>query len=335
MAARPPKSPVKLPVLATPKPLDAARLFREHFLPLYPPGVNLEELRRTDANPAGNPAIVRAIDETAEVFTQLAPEALGVPDLSLDRTDASIHRLSAALTREARDAMFARRAAPGDPPLLVHFMIHAAVYVGATVVATRGDAARWLVRSPLWETRVALASKAGTAELAPFSWLLRSLADDGLGHVTLADRYRTLVETPTEDAASWPVWCDPERRLPRLGRVRYDLVYQHLKKHLPELEDFGEDFPPPARFEELGFEWLGFELVGAGRALVIHGPTRHGLHLLWLTNRGFAKSVFVPADRAPEHRLERGTSSAGDETLVLRFGKDGAEETREYLWWGP
>lgn len=309
-------------------PLDAERLFTELFLPLYPPDVELERLRRTDANPARNPNVLAALHETARVFARLAPEALGAPGLELDGTDASVHRLSAALTREARDRLLVAKS-PGEPPLLVHVVLHGTAYLAACIVDHHGG--EWMVRNPLWETRVRLASRAGEAELAPFSWWLRALSDDGVGRHVLADRYRSYVEVPTEDTESWPVLAPPERRLPRLGRVRYDMLYKWLKAHLPELRDLGADFPSAERFEELGFEWLEGRLVGGGRALLLHGPTKKGgLHLFWVTAQGFSKAMFLEADGVPEHRVEE-----SGEKLVVTASVGGRMVSQELLWWGP
>lgn len=322
----------KLQVLK-PARLDAERLFREQFLPLYPPGSDLGVIRRTDANPAGNPAILSAIEETAELFATLAPDALGAPDLELDFTDASVHRLAAHLTSEARDRLFERRAAPGEPPLFVHFVIHGVLYVAACAARTRG--ATWLVRSPLWESRVRLEGKAGVWEIAPFSWWLRALSDDEIGKGTLADRYRTHVEEPTLDAESWPRVCLPDRRLPRISRPRYDTLVKFLQTHLPEITDLGEHFPSPQRFDELAFRWLAPHVVGDGRAVVFFGLAEKGVHLYWITKAGFAKGLFFEADAVPEPQLAKERTADGTETLVLLGAREGAPIRHEMLWWGP
>ncbi|HTN91381.1 MAG TPA: hypothetical protein VL242_47260 [Sorangium sp.] len=145
-------------------PITAAALFERFFAPHYPPDAlaDLASARSTDANPAGNPSILAQIEHAAEVFARLAPGALGAPDLGLDFSDASVHRLGAALTRErrdawlapvvdARDARDARDAggargadsAPttsgaGEPPMLVTLVTHGALYVGACVVKRHG-----------------------------------------------------------------------------------------------------------------------------------------------------------------------------------------------------
>jgi len=322
----------RLPVVASQRasaeqlrrPLTTERLFREQFLPLYPPGVDLATLRSTDANPANNPALLFVAEETAQLFAKLAPEALSRPDLELDFSDASVHRLSAALTTECREQLLAP-APVGKPSLFVHFVSHGALYLGAVAVKNHG--ARFVLRNPLWETSVELTSRAGVATLSPFWWLLRSWSDDG--GATLADRYRTLVEVPTEDVDSWPILAPVGRRLPRLGRVRYDLLYQHLKQHLPELTDFGADFPPPARFEELAFRFMEFDLVGEGRLLLLRGQTRSGVHLFWLNQSGFIKAVFFEADPTPEHRVAIGP------TLQIELTHGGKPVQHEMLWWGP
>lgn len=329
----------RLKVVA-PERLSAERFFRELFLPLYPKGMSVDEARKTDANPANNPAILSAVEETANVFAALAPQALDRGDLDLDGSDASVHRLSKALTAQARDALYAQRQTPGEPPLLVHFVIHAALYIGWCAVKNHGG--RWLVRSPLWETRVELESKAGKSEICPFSWLVRCLSDEDMGKRTLADRYRTLVENPFEKADEWPVIAPSDRRLPRLSTVRYDTLYQHLKRHLPELDDLGEDFPSAERFTELGFQWMDFLLVGGGRALVMHGPTKAtgrgkgGVHIFWLTKAGFTKAVFFESELGGEsHRVVPSKTAEGVETVVIsRLVGDKTLED-EMLWWGP
>ncbi len=334
----------RLPVVASQRaaPQQSARtteqLFREQFLPLYPPGVELAELRRTDANPAQNPALIRGAEETAELFARLAPDALQATDLELDFSSASIHRLSLALTAEARERLLASSGADA-PSLFVHLVTHGALYIAMAIV--KGHAGKLILRNPLWETSVELTSRAGVATLSPFWWLLRSWSDDGgaLGQrstaATLADRYRALVEVPTEDVERWPVLAPPDRRLPRLGRVRYDLLFQHLKQHLPELTDFGEDFPPPARFEELGFRFLEFALVGEGRLLLLHGQTRNGVHLFWMNRSGFLKAAFFEADPSPEHRLSQRRVANGTAVLHVELTRGGAREEHEMLWWGP
>jgi hypothetical protein len=309
-------------------PLTAERLFERYFLPLYPPDAraDLGRARAADANPAGNPAIFAQIDEAAAIFARLAPAALGDPELALDFGDASVHRLSALLTRERRDALLDPRE-PGEPPLLVTLVTHGAFYVGACIA--RGHGGAWQVRRPLWESTIRLVSAAGTGDLAVFHWWLKALSDEEIDKGRLADRYRTHVEVPTFDASRLPVLAPPDRRLPRLAKVRYDLLYKHLRAHLPELRDLGADFPSPERFEEIGFKHLDLTLLGDGRMLLLHGPGAEGLHLYWLDAKGFAKAAYFPADAFPTPLVQ----VEGDKIrVVLRVA--GREAVHEMLWWG-
>lgn len=309
-------------------PLTAERLFDLHFLPLYPPDAraDLARARAADANPGKNPSVFAKLDEAAEIFARLAPEALGDADLALDFSDASVHRLSARLTRERRDAWIAM---PADrsPPMLVTMVTHGALYVAACVARAHGGA--WQARSPLWESMVRLSSPAGTADLATFHWWIKALSDEEIDHGRLADRYRTHVEVPTFDAGALAIIAPPDRRLPRLAKVRYDLLYKHLRAHLPELRDVGADFPSPERFEELGFKHLDFTLLGDGRMLLLHGLGERGLHLFWLTSTGFVKSAYFPADPFPAPVVQRD----GDKIRIV-LSSQARQEVHEMLWWG-
>ncbi len=307
-------------------PISAERLFRELFSPLYPPDADLATLRDADANPAKNPAIFAALDETAQLFAKLAPEALGAPDLEIAVGDEAIHRLSPLLTRDARNRLLEETGR--GPPLFVHFLVHASVFLGACIVKKHGG--EWLVRSPLWESKVRLASRAGVADIAPFMWWLKAFSDEEVGRGTLADRYRTFVEVPTFDAESLAVIAPPDRRLPRLAKVRYDLLYKHLKAHLPELVSVGDDFPSPQRFEELGFSSLDFTWLGGGRMVLLHGPTKDGVHLFFMTREGFTKSHYVEA-RAP---FSYDVETPGDKLRLTVRPEGEAPMVHETLWWG-
>jgi len=305
--------------------LTAERLFRDVFARLYAPGANLDELRRTDANPANNPAILATLDETADVFAKLAPSAFEASELVLDRSDASVHHLATLLTLEARTRLLAPKGS--EPPRFAQLVIHGAIYVGACVVKNHGG--RWLVRRPLWESRVELTSKAGVAELSPFAWWLKSMSDDEVGKATLLDRYRTHVEVPRFDPSTLAIIAPPDRRLPQLAKVRYDLFHKYLKAHLPELRDLGRDFPSPERFQELGFQSLELVLVGGGRVVIAHGRTEHGVAALFLSKDGFLKQHYYACGKGAQHRLE----VSGD---VVRFVIDdgGAPSVHETLFWG-
>lgn len=300
--------------------LTAEQLFLRHFRALYPEDADLRRLRTTDANPANNPHIVAQLEGIADTFAAMAPTVLDAPDLALDRSDASVHRLAARLTRERRDRLLAS----GD---LVHLVTHGAVYLGACVVASHGG--RWLVRSPLWESLVELSSRAGVAQLAPFQWWLKSLSDPEIDELRLADRYRLHVEVPTATPEELPVIAPP-RALPRLKAPRYDTLVKYLQKHLPELRGVGADFPTPDKFTQMGFHWLDFVFLGGGRMILVHGPTDAGVHLFWLDHEGFASAAFYPADAAPEHSV-----TPEGEILAVTVPVLGTPQRHELLWWGP
>jgi hypothetical protein len=316
--------------MAPPK-VTAESLLADFFLPLYPPDAraDLARARSLDANPANNPTIARHLDEAAATFVRNAPALFGQGAPLLDGTDASVHRLSAALTPATRDR-WAQMGPAGSPEnALFNAVVHGAAYVGACIVKEHGGT--WRARRPLWESLVHLASRAGEAELAIFHWWLRSLADDATQ--TLADRYRALVEVPCATPETLPVIAPPDRRLPRIAKgARFDVLYKHLKAHLPELRGLGEDFPSPERFAELGFKWLDFLLLGGGRMLLVFGPGEKGLYLYWLTAAGFEKAAYWPSDAFPEPIVR---PSADGQKLEVIVSAGGRVETHELLWWGP
>ncbi len=310
--------------------LDAEQLFSRYFLPLYAPDIraDLARARKVDANPAGNPAIVAQLTAIAETFARLAPVALEAPEVDLNFSDASVHRLSTALTRAACDRLAKPVKKAGEVPPIVQLVTHGAVYVGACIVNNHGGV--WQVRNPLWESLVRLESRAGVGDLAVFQWWLKSLSDEEIGEPRLSDRYFLNVEVPTRQPEQLPVIAPEDRRLPRLKKVRYDTLYKYLRAHLPELESVGDHFPSAERFAELGFEWLELMLVGEGRMLLMHGPSERGVHLFWLDITGFTASAFYPADAAPAHAVVQENGK-----LCVTLHVLGSELTHEMLWWGP
>jgi hypothetical protein len=314
--------------------VNAEELFVRYFLPLYPPDAraNLARARTADANPGRNPALLGHLEEAAERFVANARALFGAQDLRLDRSDASVHRLSAALTAERRDAWAAQGAAGGPDSALFNAVVHGAAYVGACIVASHGGV--WGVRRPLWESVVRLASRAGEADLAIFHWWLKSLAGEGGagGGATLADRYRAHVEVPCARPEELPRIAQgtAERALPRLKQPRYDTLFKYLRAHVPELRDLGDDFPSPERFAELALRWLDFHWLGDGRMLLLAGASPHGLHLVWLTASGFDKSAFFPCDAFPDPvvRVQEGR-------VVAMTSTQGEARVHEMLWWGP
>ncbi len=310
--------------------MNAEDLFARFFLPLYPPDArspaDLARARSTDANPSGNVFIAAHIEDATERFTARAHELFGT-DLVLDRTDASVHRVSAALTRDRRNT-WAAQGAPGSADnVLFNVAIHGAAYVGSCIVASHGGT--WSVRRPLWESVVRLRSRAGDASLAVFHWWLKSLADDVQG-VTLADRYRTHVEVPCARPEDRAVVVGSARDLPRLKRPRYDSLHKYMRTHLPELRDLGADFPSPERFETLALRWMDFHLLGGGRMVLMAGPSDGGLHLFWLSGEGFEKSAFFACDAFPDPVVR-----VDQERIVALTRDGGREQSHEMLWWGP
>ncbi len=319
--------------------MSPEELFARYFLPLYPPDsrADLSRARSMDANPGRNPAMVAHLDEAADRFVANAGGLFG-PELVLDRSDASVHRLGAALTRARRDEWAAQGAPGGSDNVLFNAVVHGAAYVGACVVANHGGV--WGVRRPLWESVVRLKSHAGEANLAVFHWWLKSLADEALpaagepslpgGGATLADRYRAHVEVPCARPEELPVIVGVERPLPRLKRPSYDQLHKYLRAHLTEVRDLGDDFPTPERFAELALEWMDFHVLGGGRLVLMAGASRKGLYLFWVGASGFEKSAFFSCDAVPEPVVRvRGNH------IAAMTQNDGVMRVREMLWWGP
>jgi hypothetical protein len=312
-------------------PLTAQTLFKQVFWPLYPPDIraDLEAARDSFVNPANDCGLTELIEEIAEAFKHLAPSMLGIPDRALDDSDASIHRLGAALTRDRRDRLLNELTiGKTRTPLLAMIVIHGTLYVARCIVRNHGG--QWLVRRPLWESSVRLRSALGEAELSVFQWWLKSLSDDEVDRCPLGDRYRTYVEVPCFDGQSMPVLGDPRRPIPKLSRPRYDQVIKHLQQHAPAIQSPGPDFPPPDRFASMKLSSLEFRWVGGGRMLLAHGPApSHGVHLFWLNGDGFLKAAFYPSERPSNYDLT--TDGA-----VLRIALPGKNEpsVHEMPWWG-
>jgi hypothetical protein len=163
-----------------------------------------------------------------------------------------------------------------------------------------------------------------------FQWWIKSLSDGEIERGTLSDRYRAHVEQPRFRPEALPLIVPSERRLPRLARVRYDTLYQHLRAHLPELVDLGEHFPTAERFAELEFKHLDFLWLGGTRMLLLHGRAKNGVHLFWLDTKGFAKAAFYPADPDSDYAI----AVEGD-TVRVTLSYQGARAEHIMLWWGP
>jgi hypothetical protein len=321
--------------------MNPEELFVRYFLPLYPPDsrADLARARATDANPGRNAGILAHLDEAADRFVLRARSLFGI-DLGLDRSDASVHRLSAALTADRRDRWAAQGAAGTAENALFNVVVHGAAYVGSCAVLRHGGS--WSVRRPLWESVIKLKSHAGEADLAVFHWWLKSLTDDVLaeptassasgwtGGATLADRYRAHVEVPCARPDDLPILVPTERSLPRLKHPTYDLLHKYVRAHVPELRDLGRDFPTPDRFAAFAFRWMDFHLLGGGRLVLMAGASAQGLHLFWVGSSGFEKSAFFACEAFPEPvvRVREGR-------ILAMTSNGGQAREHEMLWWGP
>lgn len=310
---------------------SARGLFERVFWPLYPPEVraDLEATRESFVNPANDCGLTELIDEIAEAFKFLAPSLLNLPSKSLDDTDASVHRLGAALTRRNRDSLLHERTVGTNrTPLLAMIAIHGTLYVERCIVANHG--AQWLVRKPLWESSVRLRSPLGEAELSVFQWWLKSLSDEEVDRCPLGDRYRTYVEVPCFNGDALPVIGDPSASIPRLNRPTIDSLRAHLRLHAPRIRSLGVDFPAQPAFDAMGFAWLDMEWVGDGRMLVIHGPSpARGLHVFWLNVDGFLKAAFYPTDDGAYELKCNGAK------MRVSVGAQDKRTVHEMPWWGP
>ena len=313
---------------------SADALFATHFLLLYPDqtAAALATLRQQDANPSNNPTLLLPLRDAAETFARLAPAMLGAPQLELDFSDASIARLSAAVRRANLSERFS---APdiSEPPRaseLANFAIHASAYVGECIV--RNHAGCWQLRNPLWESRVFLASAAGEAQLPIFHWWLRTLVETDVEFAVaggISGRYRSYVQVPCFDTEKLVKIASADRKLPKLSKVRYDLLYKHLKAHLPELRDLGRDFPAPERFAAYEFKWLDFLWLGDGKMVLFYGQGNGGLHLFWMSAQGFEQSALIPCDGFPAPIVR-----CDAQKIVIVFSVDQQLLTQEMLWWG-
>ncbi len=301
--------------------LTAESLFAEQLLPFYPEGADLASLRREETNPAKNPGLYAHAEALGGALCEFFPGVV------LDGTEASIGRLSAALTASARTAWLVQEGSQEQPSVLARVCMHGALYVSGCIVRHR--AGTWMLRAPLWESRVFLQSAAGDSELAPLSWLLHALSDAEIGSDSLAKRYDSLVKNPCFDWDAEPVWVPADRRLPKLAKVRYDALYKHLRAHLPELRDVGEAFPSPERFDAYQFKALEFMVLN-GKQVLIYGLGAGGFHAFWMGPQGFLKSVHVACDDFPAPVLRDSTNK-----LELVVSYQGNPAAHQWLYWGP
>lgn len=277
-------------------PTTAERLFSRYFWPQYPPDVRADpaRFRHLDVNPGGNPALYATLAEAAAVFVDNAPTLLGAP---LTYDDDGVAVLARALDRTRRDAWMAD--GEGPDATLFQALVHASAYLGEVMVRCHGG--RWELRRPLWESIVHRRTKGA---VAPFHWLLRSLADESIDATPLAVRWRVHVLMASAAPETFPV-ITAEKRLPGLKAPNYDLLVKYLHRHLPTLHDVGEGFPNAADFTAKRYATLSVQPMHGGRVLAMHGqaPPTDGaadtpstVEVHWLTAAGHDHTDVVPAD---------------------------------------
>ncbi|MFO0608479.1 MAG: hypothetical protein U0324_35265 [Polyangiales bacterium] len=276
--------------------VTAEGLFARHFWPYYPPDVRADpaHFRDLDANPAGNPALARTLADAAKVFVDNAPALLGAP-VTLD--DAGVAVLARSLTRARRDAWLAEPGADGPEGTLFNAVVHASAFLGEVIVRAHGGA--WSMRRPMWESVV---KRPRGGAVAPFHWLLKSLADDAIDDAPLAYRWHVHVVMANASPESLDRVTEA-KRLPTLKAPTYDLLVKYLHQHLPTLRDVGEGFPTAAEFTAKRYASLGFEPLHGGRVLALHGqapPQDEGapstVEVTWVTAAGYDHADVIPAD---------------------------------------
>lgn len=271
-------------------------LLARWFWPHYPPDVRAAPFlhRDVDANPGGNPALVAPLAEAAELLVAQSPQLFGAA-LTYDRD--GVATLARGLTRDARDRWIARSDPRTPDNLFFNVVVHASAFLGEVIV--RGYGGRWELRRPLWESVVV--RPAGGA-IAPFHWLLKSLADDAIDELPLAVRWRLHVEMPALDPSSLPVLS--ARALPPIKGPTYHLWVKYMRQHLPAMRDVGEGFPSPEAFAARAFSVLTPTLLHGGRVLCLHGQTAgraelpSAVEVMWLTADGFDHADVIPCDAA-------------------------------------
>jgi hypothetical protein len=277
----------------------AASLYEKFFWPHYPADVRAEpeRFRDLDVNPAKNPALSATLSEAAALFVENAPKLLGEP-VTLD--DAGIATLARTLDRARRDAWIAATD-PAAPGPLFQAVVHASAFVGEVIAQRHGGI--WELRRPLWESIVRRSTRGA---IAPFHWILKSLADDAIDDAPLAYRWRVHVVMAGVDPTDWPVITEA-KRLPTLKNPVYDTLVKYLHQHLPTLRDVGEGFPSPAEFSAKRYTTLGFEPLHGGRVLALHGQVPgegdgpSTVEVMWITPTGYDHADVLPCDAKVPH----------------------------------
>lgn len=276
--------------------ITAERLYERYFWPHYPADVRADpaRFRDLDANPSKNPHLAATLAEAAQVFVDNAPALLGAP-VTLD--DDGVATLARALTRERRDAWLSPPDALSPEGVFFNAVVHASAFLGEVIARAHGGA--WELRRPMWESVV---RRRRRGAVAPFHWMLRSLADDAIDDAPLAYRWRVHVVMASATPDALPVVTEA-KRLPSLKAPTYDLLVKYLHQHVGALRDVGEGFPSAAEFTAKRYATLGFEALHGGRVLALHGqapPQEEGgvstVEVMWLTAAGYDHADVFPAD---------------------------------------
>ncbi len=276
--------------------ITAEGLYERYFWPHYPADVRADpaHFRDLDANPSNNPHLAATLSDAAAVFVANAPALLGAA-VTLD--DDGVATLARSLTRARRDAWLAEPDAISPEGTFFNAIVHASAFVGEVIARQHGGT--WELRRPMWESVV---RRRRRGAVAPFHWLLRSLADDAIDAAPLAYRWRVHVVMASATPETLPV-VTTAKRLPSLKTPTYDLLVKYLHQHLETLRDVGEGFPSAGEFTAKRYTTLGFEPLHGGRVLALHGqspPQDDGgvstVEVMWLTAGGYDHADVFPAD---------------------------------------
>jgi len=311
--------------------LSAADLLSRWFWPHYPEDVRRAPFlhRDVDANPGNNPALAAVLPEAAALFVANAPGLLGTP-ITLD--DDGVALLARTLDRPLRDRWMAESDPSRPDNVFVQAILHATAFLGEVLV--RHHQGRWELRRPMWESIVHRPSPMGGA-IAPFHWLLKSLADDAIDTAPLAVRWRLHVVQPAADPSDFPV-LTAAKSLPELKAPTYDLLVKYLHAHLKSVTDLGEGFPSAREFTERGYSALRFTPLHGGRILCLHGQTRSSaehpgvVDVHWLSHRGHDHTDTIPSD----HGVPYFGRAVTADTLEITVGWQGKPHTHALTFRG-
>ncbi len=310
---------------------SAEALLSRWFWPHYPEDVRRAPFlhRDVDANPGGNPSLSAVLPEAAALFVANAPGLLGEA-VTLD--DAGVAVLARRLDRSLRDRWMAESDPTRPDNLFVQALVHAAAFLGEVLVQHHHG--RWELRRPMWESVVHRPAPL-RGSIAPFHWLLKSLADDAVDTAPLAVRWRLHVVQPAADPDGFVVLTSA-KSLPDLKAPTYDLFVKYLHAHLKTLRDVGEGFPSPQEFTEKGYGALRCTPLHGGRVVALHGQTRSTpehpgvVDVHWMSEAGHDHTDTIPAD----HGVPYFGRAVTADTLEITVGWQGKPHTHALTFRG-